>query len=634
MGVATTGRRQSWGKRWASVFICALVVLVPQVQPAGAEGTTPLTAPLEVSPPSPAYGQVGVPFEDDVEASGGLTPYTWSATDLPAGLSIEAQGNNFGFSGDTYVTGTPTQGGIFISTVTVKDSGGQQSEAQLTIEVDGSQMHLAETELKGGVDETTYSAEVQVDGGTPPFHYILDSPQDALPPGVQFDGADGTFSGTPLEAGAYWITLTITDSSPQPQTVPVEVEIIVTQPVVQTVVVQRTVYQIAVVKDEVPSPTLPLTYTLVPGSGTYETLPPGTKLNRRTGVITGRATSIGTYTVTVKETDSSKPGKQALVVLEIQVPSSAVATTTTTAQPHVTTTTRLRSPPTTTTTTSPARMKGERYVALGDSYSAGEGAGNYYPGTFGPSGDGCDRSRNAYPVLVAKHLGAPFNGEPGIEEPFAACSGATTVDLTEPFKKEAPQLHHLGPATKVVTISIGGNDAGFGPIVTFCLQNPRECVAKEGRVFDNNLEALAKKLPTVYSRVRTSAPNARVVAVPYPDFMPAGGTCNPTTMAIRTAAVLGRKNVTLPADAVVMMHKDILDLDAMIGADAKAAGFSVAQIDQGLWSSHNICGGSSWFVKVNLTAHLFNLDVTFFHPTAQGQKELAKEVIIALGKKE
>jgi hypothetical protein len=36
-------------------------------------------------------------------------------------------------------------------------------------------MHLAETELKGGVDETTCSAEVQVDGGTPPFHYILDS---------------------------------------------------------------------------------------------------------------------------------------------------------------------------------------------------------------------------------------------------------------------------------------------------------------------------------------------------------------------------------------------------------------------------------------------------------------------------
>lgn len=83
------------------------------------------------------------------------------------------------------------------------------------------------------------------------------------------------------------------------------------------------------------------------------------------------------------------------------------------------------------------------YVALGDSYSSGVGAGSY----LSSSGD-CKRSTKAYPYLwAAAHSPSSFA--------FTACSGARTGDVL------ASQLTPLNAATALVSISIGGNDAGL-----------------------------------------------------------------------------------------------------------------------------------------------------------------------------
>src|SRR5580704_6528527 len=95
------------------------------------------------------------------------------------------------------------------------------------------------------------------------------------------------------------------------------------------------------------------------------------------------------------------------------------------------------------------------YVALGDSYSSGVGAG-------GTSGS-CGQSSNAYPALWAKaHSPASFT--------FAACSNATTSDVI------GGQLSSLNASTTLVSITIGGNDAGFSSIMETCvLKSTNSC---------------------------------------------------------------------------------------------------------------------------------------------------------------
>jgi lysophospholipase L1-like esterase len=88
------------------------------------------------------------------------------------------------------------------------------------------------------------------------------------------------------------------------------------------------------------------------------------------------------------------------------------------------------------------------YVALGDSYSSGVGAG-------GTSGS-CAQSPNAYPALWTKaNSPASFT--------FAACSGARASDVI------SSQLSSLTASTTLVSITIGGNDSGFSSIMETCV---------------------------------------------------------------------------------------------------------------------------------------------------------------------
>ncbi|MCW2983532.1 MAG: putative lipase [Conexibacter sp.] len=108
------------------------------------------------------------------------------------------------------------------------------------------------------------------------------------------------------------------------------------------------------------------------------------------------------------------------------------------------------------------------YVALGDSFSAGEGVEGFEPKTWMPSNQ-CHRSDRAYPVLLSQDV-------PGLT-PFVsrACSGAYTDDLWATGHKwpEPAQLEAGGGSTwdntKVVTITIGGNDVGFPQVMTSCV---------------------------------------------------------------------------------------------------------------------------------------------------------------------
>ena len=136
----------------------------------------------------------------------------------------------------------------------------------------------------------------------------------------------------------------------------------------------------------------------------------------------------------------------------------------------------------------PASGAAPSYVALGDSYSSGTGTRSYIA-----DGTSCQRSTYAYPSLIAAARGYALN--------FRACSGARIADVTN------TQLGALSAGTAYVTISVGGNDAGFADVITECAL-PWWAADCDGAIdgaqaFINN--QLPGQLSTLYAAIRTRA---------------------------------------------------------------------------------------------------------------------------------
>ena len=143
-------------------------------------------------------------------ATGGKGPYTWTATGLPAGLSLSAAG---------VLTGTPTTsvGSPFTLSFTATDSsvapGVASAATPITMNVYSSGMTITTQSLRNGVVNVPYvSTTLQQQGGTAPITWT--SP--ALPAGLSLSAA-GVLSGTPTVAGAAAITINVADSSATPK---------------------------------------------------------------------------------------------------------------------------------------------------------------------------------------------------------------------------------------------------------------------------------------------------------------------------------------------------------------------------------------------------------------------------------
>ncbi|MFG2880740.1 SGNH/GDSL hydrolase family protein [Streptomyces sp. NPDC048297] len=219
------------------------------------------------------------------------------------------------------------------------------------------------------------------------------------------------------------------------------------------------------------------------------------------------------------------------------------------------------------------------YVALGDSYSSGVGSGSYIS-----SSGSCDRSTKAYPYLWnAAHAPSSFA--------FNACSGATTDDV------RAGQLGSLNSSTGLVSITIGGNDAGFADVMTTCvIQSDSSCLSRINTAKAYVDSTLPGKLDAVYNEIRAKAPSARVVVIGYPRFYLLGQTCLGLSETKRSAI------------------NDASDyMDAAIQKRAQAHGFVFGDV-RSTFSGHQICSGDSWLHSVNW------LDIgESYHPTASGQ---------------
>lgn len=103
-----------------------------------------------------------------------------------------------------------------------------------------------------------------------------------------------------------------------------------------------------------------------------------------------------------------------------------------------------------------------KYVAAGDSYSAGEGSPPFEVGTDVSNVNGCHGSPQAYPRLLQNSLNLGATA-------FVACSGATTSNITGNGQWNEPvQVDALTSQPERITLTIGGNDAGFPEYVQGC----------------------------------------------------------------------------------------------------------------------------------------------------------------------
>lgn len=220
------------------------------------------------------------------------------------------------------------------------------------------------------------------------------------------------------------------------------------------------------------------------------------------------------------------------------------------------------------------------YVALGDSYSSGVGAGDY-----DPDSGSCLRSPNAYPALWADgHDVASFT--------FAACSGATTADVV------ANQLGALSARTTLVTISVGGNDAGFADVMTTCILGSAEtCIERVERAKEFARTELPGRLDTVYAAIRQRAPNAETIVLGYPHFYQLSGSCWVGLSETKRAAINSGADV-------------LAEVTAKRAANAGATFVDL----RGPFTGHEICSADWWLHSVNWS----NM-VESYHPTAEGQ---------------
>jgi len=218
------------------------------------------------------------------------------------------------------------------------------------------------------------------------------------------------------------------------------------------------------------------------------------------------------------------------------------------------------------------------YIAMGDSYSSGVGA----PGQAGL----CLRSPRSYTTQWADR------NDPASYR-TVACGGAKTGDV------RTWQVPALTSRTDLVTLTIGGNDAGFADTVISCtLGTEAACTAKVAQARDYITGTLPGELNRTYRAIRRKAPNAEVIVLGYPRlFDTSSATCG-----IGGLSLAKRRSINAGADV----------LAGVLADRAAAAGFTFADV-RGRFDGHGACAASPWINGLTILP-----PTDSFHPNTAG----------------
>lgn len=271
---------------------------------------------------------------------------------------------------------------------------------------------------------------------------------------------------------------------------------------------------------------------------------------------------------------------------------------------------------------------GTKYLAMGDSFASGEGAGGYYPSTDVRTVNYCHLSKKSYPFLLASSVDF---GENNINS--VACSGARIKNIIGPELIDeslknpdrsnqyrsvfatmgvwAPgyenQLKKIQDDTSIVSISIGGNDIGFKDIITNCAGSGT-CYksADERRSLVKLINKQFDRLAETYSDIKSGLrPGSKIYVIGYPEIVKPYGDCG--------------LNVRMNGEETLFAEKLTRYLNSIIALASKRAGVEYVDVSNAFY-------GSRLCEYTNPSVHGVNLAMTWppfspesFHPTEGGQ---------------
>ncbi|HEY6761576.1 MAG TPA: SGNH/GDSL hydrolase family protein [Baekduia sp.] len=222
-------------------------------------------------------------------------------------------------------------------------------------------------------------------------------------------------------------------------------------------------------------------------------------------------------------------------------------------------------------------LAADKYVALGDSYSAGNGANSTNLDST------CNRNTYAYPYLLAQQKSLALT--------FVACAGAVTSDVIN------SQVTSITSDTRLVTLTIGGNDIGFTDLIIAC--TTLGCASQIATSQNQINTQLPAKLDATYAAIRAKAPSARVVVLGY-----GRPFANPPRTCLAATGVSSSEETSLTT---------LVDsLNTTIRARALAAGYSYADVNP-YWSGHDVCASNPFTNGLTL----FHT-ADSYHPTRNG----------------
>lgn len=279
----------------ASLISTAGSVSITVQNPGGATSNaltfTVGTPPVSITTTGISPATVGVPYSVTFTGSGGVPPYTWSASGLPSGFTLN--------SGTGQLSGTSNSPSSSTITIQVTDSQEQTVSKSFSFRVTAPALSVQTETLPHGTVGVAYSQTVSAVGGTSPYTWSVN--QGTLPPGLTLQAASGLISGTPSSAGTYPVGLLVTDGSGAVSGRLFTLVIDTTGLAVATLNLPDGVAGIAYTSPPLEATGGKAPYTWALGAGTSA----GFTVGSSSGVITGTAQSPGAVTLVVQVTDSN-----------------------------------------------------------------------------------------------------------------------------------------------------------------------------------------------------------------------------------------------------------------------------------------------------------------------------------------
>ena len=262
---------------------------------------------------------------------------------------------------------------------------------------------------------------------------------------------------------------------------------------------------------------------------------------------------------------------------------------------------------------------GSRYVAMGSSFASGPGVTRLAD----ERDPRCSRSYDNYARQTARQL--------QLELIDVSCGGATSDHVLKGWNELPPQVAALTQDTRLVTVTIGGNDVGYvaGLFIGSCsdstaateaVQTLCSSLRKWGssrplvsapQSEDEKWKAAEAGLSAIAAEVAIRSPKARLVFVQYLTLVPAGSLCG--VMPLSPAA----------AEQARITAARLADITAAVAMKSSAEVLRIADISAG----HDACAPAPWVTGFVPTAAAKATGFVPYHPNLAGMTAVADALI-------